>query len=112
MTFTGPFAGHELDDALPVFATAFRAELILKDRQHGTVELLRLCHAHLMNLEANNREARARKYFDHPAWTQVWEAEIVRLNEHKCFFDLSAGGVGDRAIEDPTIGIRKFGPQF
>jgi len=59
VTFGGFFTGHELDDALPVFAAAFWTELFLKDRQHRSVKLLRLCHAHLVNFEANDREASA-----------------------------------------------------
>src|SRR5512132_1304934 len=112
MTFAGLFAGHKLDDALPVFAAAFRAELFLKDRQHGPVKLLRLCHTHLVHFEANDREGSARKYFDHAASTQIWEAEIVPLNEHESFLGLRATRKRHGVIYDSTIRIRKFRPQF
>src|SRR5262249_33219413 len=85
MTFAGFFTGHKLDNALPIFAAAFWTELFLKDRQHRAVKLLRLCNAHLVNFEANDRETSARKYFNHSAGTQIWEPEIVRLNEHERF---------------------------
>src|SRR5205823_5292402 len=112
MTFAWLFTGHKLDDALPVFAAAFRTELFLKDRQHGPVKLLRLCHAHLMHFEADDREASARKHFDHAAWTQIWEPEIVRFNEHERFFDFSVTRTRHGVIHNSTIRIRKFRPQF
>src|SRR4030095_11122520 len=112
MTFAGLFTGHKLDDALPVFAPAFQPELFLKDGQDGPVKFLRLCHAHLVHFEADDREASARKHFDHAAWTQIWEPEIVRLNEDERFFGLRATGKPYGVIHDTTIRIRKFRPQF
>src|SRR6266487_7056568 len=112
MTFAGLFARHKLDDALPVFAAAFRTELFLKDRQHWPVKLLRLCHAHLVHFEADDREASTRKHFDHATWTQIWEPEIVWLNEDERFFDLRATRKRHGVIHDTTIRIRKFRPQF
>src|SRR5258708_29119605 len=112
MTFAGLFTGHKLDNALPVFAAAFGTELFLKDRQHGAVKLLRLCHAHLVHFEANDREASARKHFDYAAWTQIWEPEIVRLNEDERSFDLRATRKRHCVIHDSTIQTRKFRPPF
>src|SRR5881227_2348673 len=53
-TFAGFFAGHELDNALPVFAAAFCPELFLKQREHWSIEVLRLRYAHSMDLEADD----------------------------------------------------------
>src|SRR6266508_2131973 len=112
MTFAWLFTGHKLDDALPVLAAAFGTELFLKDRQHRTAKLLRLCHAHLVHFETNDREASARKHFDHAAWTQIWEPEIVRLNKDERFFDLRTVRKRHGVIHDSTIRIREFRPQF
>src|SRR5207249_773178 len=80
--FAGFSARHEFDDALPIFATAFWTELFVKDWQHRAVKLFRLRHAHLMNLEADDGKARARKYFNDTAWPQIWKPEIVRFDQY------------------------------
>src|SRR5213596_2917933 len=111
-TFAGLSASHKFDNAFPVFAAALWAEFFLKDWQHGPVELLRLRDAHSMDLEADDGEPRARKYFNDSARSQIWKPKIVRLDQDECLFDLCVRGKPDGAVEDATVGIRKLRPKF
>ena len=65
-----------------------------------------------MNLEADNVEAGARENFDHPAWTNVRELEIVGLNQDQRLFDLRVLWKLDRLIENAALAIGKFRPKF
>src|SRR5262249_36919575 len=57
-TLTWSRASHELNNVFPRVASLSFPELLLENRQHRPVKLLRLRHAHAMYLHANNVEAR------------------------------------------------------
>src|SRR5207302_10132192 len=105
-TFAWPSASDEFNVAFTVFAAALRAEFFLKDWEHRPVELFRLGDAHAMHLKADDGEARSRKHFDHTARSQIWELEIVGLNQDECLFDLRVRRKTDGAIQNAAVGIR------
>ena len=80
-----------------------RAQLFLQDRQYWPVELLRLCDAHLVDLETNDVEPGAGKNLDNASWSQVWELEIIRLNQDERLLDFCVSGKSDDLIEDSSI---------
>src|SRR5262249_4175466 len=111
-TFAGFSSGHEFDDAFPIFAAAVWAEFLLQNAQHRSVKLLRLFDTHLVNFESDDGEPRARKHLDHAARSQIRKPEIVGLDQDKSLFYLRVGGKGDDSIQDSTVRIRKFRPEF
>src|SRR5437016_2533411 len=105
-------ASHKFDNAFPVFAAALWAEFFLKDWQHGPVELLRLGDAHSMDLEADDGEPRARKYFNDSAGAQIWKPKIVGFDQDKCLFDVRVAWKADAPIQDTAVRIRKRRPEL
>ena len=65
-----------------------------------------------MHLKADDGEARSRKHFDHTARSQIWELEIVGLNQDECLFDLRVRRKTDGAIQNAAVGIGKLRPEF
>src|ERR1043166_9687030 len=66
----------------PLFGPSF----FFEDRKHRPVELFCLRDAHAVHFKPDDREARPRKYFDDPARSQIWEFEIVGLDQDESFF--------------------------
>src|SRR3984893_4374989 len=83
-----PRAGHEFDDVFPRVAAFAVSKFFLQHRQHGTIKLFSLRHAHPMDFETDNIETGPRKNFDHAAGPDVWKLKIVRLNQNQGLLDL------------------------
>src|SRR5439155_868528 len=94
-------ASHEFDNAFPVLAAVFLAEFFLKDWQYRPVELLRLGDAHAVHLKTDDGQARPGKHFDYAAGPQIWEFEVVGLDQDECLFDLRVRGEADRFPSRP-----------
>ena len=105
-------ASHEFDNAFPVLAAVFLAEFFLKDWQYRPVELLRLGDAHAVHLKTDDGQARPGKHFDYAAGPQIWEFEVVGLDQDECLFDLRVRGEADGAIQDAAVGIGKIRPEL
>src|SRR5439155_27260638 len=64
-----------------------------------------------MDLEADDGEPRARKYFNDSAGAQIWKPKIVCFDEDKRLFDLRVAWKADGAIQDTAVRIRKRRPE-
>ncbi len=58
-------------------------ELALQDGLDGSVEVFRFCHAHAMDLCADNSEARCGEDVDDIAGARTGEFEVIGLDDHK-----------------------------
>src|SRR5437588_12575103 len=93
-------------------SAAIWAQFFLENRQHESIELLRLRHTHAINLEADDVEAGARKNFNDSTRPQVWKFEIIRLNQHERLLDLCGFRESYHPIEKSTIDIGTFRPEL
>src|SRR5207244_8048722 len=96
----------------PVLSTAVDAPFVLKNGKHGAVKLFCLRDAHSMELEANDAETGTRKNFDNATRPQVWEFEIVRLNQDECLLGFCITWKRNDLIQDSPVRIGKFRPEF
>jgi hypothetical protein len=71
----------------------------------GPVELLGLCHAHVVDLEPDDRQSSARKMVNDSSEPGVWKPKVVRLGENQRLFDILAGGIRDAIIQQSTVGV-------
>ena len=65
-----------------------------------------------MDLEANDAETGTRKNFDNATRPQVWEFEIVRLNQDECLLGFCISWKRNDLIQDSPVRIGKFRPEF
>jgi len=76
-------------------ATFARAEFVFQNRKDGSVEFLRLGHAHAVHFESDNVEPGARENLDHAARPDIWKFEIVGLDQDERFLDFCPGRISD-----------------